>query len=178
MSLLRRVLAIGVVATLVDVGGLVLAVEVLGWPVVPADAAAVGLATLVSFALHSAWGTHRCPVSGSPSTVLTGARLSSLVADVAVLGLLVWWLDPGWWLPLMIASFGHGCLRDPQLQLPPPHVPGCSGADQSAPACRAAPPAAVGRHSRLPGGRSDRNDGGAGACRVGAGSPRAGGLSR
>ncbi|MEZ5349561.1 MAG: glycosyltransferase [Microthrixaceae bacterium] len=144
MSLLRRVLAIGVVATLVDVGGLVLAVEVLGWPVVPADAAAVGLATLVSFALHSARGGN-APTPGRRWFSEHGAywrtALVALVADVAVLGLLVWWLDPGWWLPLMIAKV---------LSLTVAFVIRSSNyrhlmfqavrADQSAPACRAAPP--------------------------------------
>ncbi|MFV0316657.1 MAG: glycosyltransferase [Microthrixaceae bacterium] len=107
MNLARRVLAIGVVATLVDIGGVLVAVEVLHWSVVPADLAAVALATVMSFGMHTARGGS-APTPGrrwfSEYSAYWLTALAALVADVAVLWLLVEWLDPGWWLPLLVAK--------------------------------------------------------------------------
>jgi dolichyl-phosphate beta-glucosyltransferase len=104
VNLLRRVLVVGVVATLVDVVGLLVLVELAAWPVGWADAVAVAVATVVSFALHMGptgqrdepgrrWFTATAPYW------LTAA--AALLADVAVLVLLVSLLDVGWWLPLL-----------------------------------------------------------------------------
>lgn len=103
MNLLRRVLLIGVLSTLVDVGGLLVLAEVAGWPVPLADTVAVAAATLVSFLLHTArTGQADAPGrrwfrAGGPYWFTAAA---ALVADVAVLSLLVLLLDPSWWLPL------------------------------------------------------------------------------
>lgn len=105
MNLLRRVLVIGVVATLVDIGALVALVEVAGWPVWLADAVAVGVATVVSFLLHTA----RTSSADAPSRrwfespgPYWSTAVAALVTDVAVISLANWWLAPGWWLPLGI----------------------------------------------------------------------------
>ena len=103
MNLLRRVLLIGLLATIVDVGGLLGLVELAGWHVVPADMLAVAAATLVSFVLH----TLRTGESGAPwrrwftsPGAYWSTAAAALVVDVAVLWALVELLDPGWWLPL------------------------------------------------------------------------------
>lgn len=105
MNLLRRVLLIGVISTLVDVGGLLALVEGAGWSVVPADAVAVAAATLVSFVLH----TLRTGQSGAPwkrwfasPGAYWSTAAAALIVDVAVLWALVELLDPGWWLPLAL----------------------------------------------------------------------------
>ena len=130
MNLLRRVLLIGVLATLVDVGGLLVLVEVLGWPVWLADAVAVAAATLVSFLLHTArtgqCGCSMASVVRQPRALLehrcrgAGGRCGG--ADLLARGL----LRPGWWLPLTAGQgrvAGSG-VPGPQLQLPQPDVPG------------------------------------------------------
>ena len=102
MNLLRRVLLIGVLATAVDVGGLLFLVEGLDWGVLPADVVAVASATLVSFLLHTALGSSSSPGRrwfGEPGPYWLTA-LAALVADVAVLVTLVALLDPGWWVPV------------------------------------------------------------------------------
>ena len=103
MNLLRRVLLIGVLATVVDVGGLLGLVELAGWNVVPADIVAVSAATLVSFGLH----TIRTGASGAPwrrwfasPGAYWSTAAAALVVDVGILWALVELLDPGWWLPL------------------------------------------------------------------------------
>lgn len=105
MNLLRRVLAIGVLATLVDVVGLVVLVEVFGWPLWMADAVAVAVATSVSYFLHTA----RTSSAGAPSRRWfhsSGPYWSTasvaLLVDVGVITLLNWLLRPGWWLPLAV----------------------------------------------------------------------------
>ncbi len=104
MNLLRRVLAIGVVATLVDVSGLVVLVEAGGWPVWAADALAVSVATLVSYFLHTA----RTSSADAPSrrwfhspVPYWATAVAALLADVAVLTLLDLLIAPGWWFSLM-----------------------------------------------------------------------------
>jgi len=106
VNLLRRVLLIGVVSTLVDVGGLLLLVEVAGWKVLPADVVAVAAATVVSFLLHATVGQPGSPdrrwyTSPGPYWMTS---LAALVADVAVLVALVSVFQPGWWLPLMLCK--------------------------------------------------------------------------
>ncbi len=108
MNLLRRVLLIGVISTLLDVGGLLLLVEVFDWHVVPANALAVAVATVVSFVLHALRTGH----SGAPwrrwftsPGAYWSTAAAALVADVVVLWALVELLDPGWWLPLAILKF-------------------------------------------------------------------------
>ena len=102
MNLLRRVLLIGVVSTLVDVGGLLLLVYGAGWEVLPADVVAVATATVVSFLLHAGVGQPGSPDRrwySSPGPYWL-TSLAALVADVAVLVTLVTVFGPGWWLPL------------------------------------------------------------------------------
>ena len=105
MNLLRRVLAIGGLATLVDVVGLVLAVEVLGWPVWLADGVAVGSATVLSYLLHTTRGSPANTPSRrwfhSPGPYW-GTALAALLVDVGVLSTLVAWLQPGWWPALLV----------------------------------------------------------------------------
>lgn len=101
MNLLRRVLLIGVLATAVDVGGVIWLVEGLGWPVLPADVVAVGAATVLSYLLHTALGPADTPGRrwfDEPGPYWLTAS-AALVADAAVLVTLVALLDPGWWLP-------------------------------------------------------------------------------
>ncbi len=105
MNLLRRVLAIGVLATLVDVVGFILLAEAAGWPVWVADAVAVAGATLVSYVLHTA----RTSSSHAPSRrwfhspgPYWSTALVALLVDVAVVSLLAAILSPGWWLSLVV----------------------------------------------------------------------------
>lgn len=97
MNLLRRVLLFGVLATAVDVGGLLWLVEGLGWRVLPADVVAVATATVVSYLLHTAVGSSAAPVRrwfDEPGPYwLTAA--AALAADVAVLVSLVALVHPG-----------------------------------------------------------------------------------
>lgn len=116
MNLLRRVLAIGVIATLVDVLGLVLLVEVAGWPVWSADALAVSVATLVSYFLHTARTSSADAPSRrwfhSPGPYWSTAAVA-LLMDVAVITLLDLLFAPGWWLPLVglkVVSLGFAFL--------------------------------------------------------------------
>jgi dolichyl-phosphate beta-glucosyltransferase len=105
VNLLRRVLAIGVLATLVDVVGLVVLVESFGWRVWLADSVAVAAATLVSYLLHTA----RTTSAGAPSRrwfhspgPYWSTALTALLVDVGVITLLNWLFRPGWWLPLAV----------------------------------------------------------------------------
>lgn len=105
MNLLRRVLLVGVLSTIVDVGGLLLLAEVFDWPVVVADATAVAAATVASFLLHTA----RTGQAGSPGRrwfdspgPYWSTALVALAVDVSVLWVLYEILDPGWWLALAV----------------------------------------------------------------------------
>ncbi|MCZ7631718.1 MAG: glycosyltransferase [Microthrixaceae bacterium] len=104
MNLLRRVLVIGVLATLVDVVGFVVLVEAFGWRVWVADGVAVAAATLVSYFLHTA----RTFSPGAPSRRwfeshgrYWGTALAALLTDVGVIVLLDLVVQPNWWLPLL-----------------------------------------------------------------------------
>lgn len=114
MNLLRRVALVGTTATLVDVVVFVLLASGRGWPVWWADAAAVGVATAVSWSMHSL-----VTFPDDPSrrwferigTYLFTAT-SALLMDVAVVLILYLWLRPGWWfayflikLPALAAAF-------------------------------------------------------------------------
>jgi dolichyl-phosphate beta-glucosyltransferase len=96
LKLLRRVLLYGVLATAVDVGGLLWLVEGLGWKVLPADVVAVATATVVSYLLHTAVGSSAAPGRrwfDEPGPYwLTAA--AALAADVTVLVSLVALLHP------------------------------------------------------------------------------------
>lgn len=90
MRLLRRFTAVGALATAVDVVLLGVIHLVLGWDLVPADAAAVVVATAVSWSLH---GLVTFPDDPSnrwfrrPGRYL-GTAVAALLADVAVVGAL------------------------------------------------------------------------------------------
>lgn len=96
---------VGVVATLIDVGGLVFLAEALGWPVWLSDAASVGAATVVSYLLHTARTSSEHAPSRrwftSPGPYWQTA-IVALVVDVVVLSVLFAFLRPGWWLPLVV----------------------------------------------------------------------------
>lgn len=96
MNLLRRFVLVGAVATSVDVALLLWLREGLGWPVPGADAVAVAAATLVSWLLH---GVVTFP--DDPSNrwyrhlpAYAGAAFMALVADVVVISVLDYALDP------------------------------------------------------------------------------------
>lgn len=96
MHLFRRFVLVGVIATAVDVGLLVVLRQRVGWPVPVADAVAVAVATTVSWVLHGA-----VTFAGDPRTrwyrrtgTFVGAALAALVADVAVVTVLDAALDP------------------------------------------------------------------------------------
>ena len=96
VNLLRRFVLVGVIATTVDVGLLLVLRQRVGWPVPLADAAAVAVATVVSWLLHG-WVTF----PGDPrgrwyrriGPYALGASLA-VGADVAVIWLLDLALDP------------------------------------------------------------------------------------
>lgn len=88
MRLLRRFTAVGALATAVDVALLGVLHLVAGWALVPADAAAVAVATAVSWSLH---GLVTFPDDPSnrwfrrPRRYL-GTAITALLVDVAVVG--------------------------------------------------------------------------------------------
>jgi putative flippase GtrA len=96
VNVLRRFVLVGVVATTVDVGLLLLLRQRAGWPMPLADAAAVAVATIVSWLLHG-WVTF----PGDPRTrwyrrvgTYAVAATLALAADVAVVTVLDLALDP------------------------------------------------------------------------------------
>jgi putative flippase GtrA len=97
VNLLRRVLLAGVLATAVDVFGLLWLVEGLGWGVLPADVVAVASATLVSYVLHTALGSSASPARRwfEESRPYWLTALAALIADAAVLVILVAVFRPG-----------------------------------------------------------------------------------
>jgi len=103
MTLLRRLALIGTLATVLDIAGVVVLAEVVGWPIWWADATAVAVATLVSWALHGLVTPSSDPARSWFDHVgtywLTAA--TSLVVDVAVLTLLVAATDPSSWWQLL-----------------------------------------------------------------------------
>lgn len=104
MNVLRRFALVGTLVTIVDVALLVVLREAAGWPVWAADAAAVAVATLLSWSLH---GVITFPDDPSrrwyrrPGPYISTAALA-LVADVAVISLLYAALRPGWWGALLV----------------------------------------------------------------------------
>ena len=103
MTVLRRLALIGTLATVLDIAGVVVLAEVVGWPVWWADATAVALATLASWGLHALVTPSRDPARSWFAHVgaywLTAA--AALVVDVAVLTLLVAATDPSAWWQLL-----------------------------------------------------------------------------
>lgn len=96
MNLFRRFVLVGVVVTALDVGLFVVLRQHVGWSVPAADAAAVGVATLVSWVLHGS-----ITFAGDPRVrwyrrtgTFAVAALAALVADVAVVTILDAALDP------------------------------------------------------------------------------------
>lgn len=96
MRVFRRFVLVGVVATAVDVGLFLVLRQRAGWVVPAADAAAVAVATVVSWVLH---GT--VTFAGDPRVrwyrrtgTFVGSALGALVADVAVVTVLDAALDP------------------------------------------------------------------------------------
>lgn len=96
MRSFRRFVLVGVVATVVDVGLLVVLRQSLGWPVPAADAVAVASATLVSWVLHGV-----VTFAGDPrvrwyrrTANYLGAAVVALLADVGVVTVLDAALDP------------------------------------------------------------------------------------
>lgn len=103
MNLLRRFLVVGVLATLVDVVGFVVLVEVFGVPVWLADTIAVTTATLLSYVLHTA--RTYSPRAPSRRWFESSGRYwstasAALLADVGVITVLDRLVQPDWWLPL------------------------------------------------------------------------------
>lgn len=144
MNLLRRFLLIGTVATLVDIGLLVVLRQLAGWPVPAADALAVAVATALSWCLH---GLLTFPEDPSRRWYRNlgpylATAVVALVADVAVLTLLDAALEPshGWGLavikvPALFVAFlirsanyrraMFGAVRDDQrAPVPRPTAPG------------------------------------------------------
>jgi len=114
VNLLRRFVLIGTIATLVDIGLLVVLRAQAGWPVPLADAVAVAVATGVSWLLHG-WLTlpddpsQRFYRSAGP---YLGTAALALVTDVAIVSGLDLLLDPRrpWALvvvklPALLAAF-------------------------------------------------------------------------
>jgi dolichyl-phosphate beta-glucosyltransferase len=104
VNLLRRITLVGTTATVVDVVLFVVLASSVGWPVWWADAAAVAVATAVSWCLH-AWVTFPDDPSRGwferLGTYLSTA-VTALLVDVAVVSFLYWWLEPGWWLAYLV----------------------------------------------------------------------------
>jgi putative flippase GtrA len=96
VNLLRRVLLVGVLATTIDVGGVLWLVDGLGWAVLPADVVAVAAATVVSYLLHTAVGSEGAPGRRwfEEAGPYWWTAAAALVADVAVLVSLVAVFDP------------------------------------------------------------------------------------
>lgn len=103
MTALRRLALIGTIVTVVDVAGLIGLVLVAGWPAWLADTAAVSLATVLSWLLHSLLTPSEEPALEwfRRARAYWTTALAALVVDVAVLSVLVAAFDPGWWLPLL-----------------------------------------------------------------------------
>lgn len=100
MNRLRRLTLVGTTATILDVVLLVVLADVVGWAVWWADAAAVAIATAVSWCLHSLVTFPDDPSNGwfrRLGTYLSTAT-TALLVDVATISLLYWALRPSWWL--------------------------------------------------------------------------------
>jgi dolichyl-phosphate beta-glucosyltransferase len=106
-SLLRRFASIGFVATAVDVGLLLVLARGLGWPVLAADAVAIGAAAVVSFVAHRAITFADDPSVRwvrAPVTFVVTALLAGIL-DLAVLAVTTQLLDPGGPVGLVVAKF-------------------------------------------------------------------------
>lgn len=104
MNLLRRVTLVGTIATSVDVAAFVLLASVAGWQVWWADAAAVALATAVSWCLHALVTFPDDPTRRwfeRLGTYLSTAT-TALVVDVAVVSVLYLALRPSWWFAYLV----------------------------------------------------------------------------
>ncbi len=100
MNRLRRLTLVGTTATILDIVLLVVLADVVGWAIWWADAAAVAIATAVSWCLHSLVTFPDDPSNGwfrRLGTYLSTA-LTALLVDVATISLLYWALHPSWWL--------------------------------------------------------------------------------
>lgn len=104
MNLLRRVTLVGTIATSVDVAAFVLLASLAGWPVWWADAAAVALATAVSWCLHALVTFPDDPTRRwfeRLGTYLSTAT-TALVVDVLVVSVLYLALRPSWWFAYLV----------------------------------------------------------------------------
>lgn len=104
MNLLRRVTLVGTIATSVDVAAFVLLASVAGWQVWWADAAAVALATAVSWCLHALVTFPDDPTRRwfeRLGTYLSTAT-TALVVDVVVVSVLYLALRPSWWFAYLV----------------------------------------------------------------------------
>ncbi len=104
MNLLRRIALVGTTATVIDIALFVVLVEWAGWQVWWADAAAVAVATAVSWVLHALVTFPDDPTRRwfeRLGPYLSTAALA-LVVDVAVVSFMDWLLRPGWWLPVLL----------------------------------------------------------------------------
>lgn len=104
MNLLRRVTLVGTIATSVDVAAFVLLASVAGWQVWWADAAAVALATAVSWCLHALVTFPDDPTRRwfeRLGTYLSTAT-TALVVDVLVVSVLYLALRPSWWFAYLV----------------------------------------------------------------------------
>jgi putative flippase GtrA len=146
LTLLRRFVVTGLIATAVDVGLLVALVNGADWPVPAADAVAVAVATIVSWVLH---GLVSFPASHlrrwfHQVRLYAVAGLTALVADVAVITLLDLWLDPqrpGRVVVIKIpALFAAFCVRTVNYRRA---MFAAVRQDQRQPVARPAPPGAV-----------------------------------
>lgn len=104
MNLLRRVTLVGTTATSVDVAAFVLLASVAGWQVWWADAAAVAIATAVSWCLHALVTFPDDPTRRwfeRLGTYLSTAA-TALVVDVLVVSVLYLALRPSWWFAYLV----------------------------------------------------------------------------
>lgn len=106
MGLLRRFVSIGIISTVTDFGLLFLLGSVVGWPVWAANAVAVTVATIVSWTLHLVATSTSDPTRSwfqRPQQYVPTA-IGALVADVAVLTVLMAVIGSNWWLYLLGAK--------------------------------------------------------------------------
>ena len=105
-ALLRRFATIGLVATAVDIGLLVVLARAAGWPVLVADAVSITAAACVSFLAHRAITFADDPSARwvrAPITFVVTAALGGAL-DLAVLWVTTQLIEPDGPLPLVLAK--------------------------------------------------------------------------